>query len=132
MKYYWSKLPCSRTRHKYPGAESHPLSQSPVITSSSSLPPPSSHPEPPPSPLHPSLQKDRFCPTWMKISWFTSLGRVLWMKKSLDPRRRLRANGLSTSYRRKNIIPPDWVDNMVNTGKYFMHDLKGWIFALTW
>lgn len=54
MKYYWSKLPCSRTRHKYPGAESHPLSQSPVITSSSSSPPPS-HPEPPlpPSPLPP-------------------------------------------------------------------------------
>ena len=47
VKYYWSKLPCSRTRHKYPGAESHPLSQSPVITFFS-FPPAPSHPEPPP------------------------------------------------------------------------------------
>ena len=131
MKYYWSKLPCSRTRHKYPGAESHPLSQSPVITSSSS-PPTLLIPNPPP----PLFTERQTLPNLNENKLVYLFGTCFMNEKSLDPRRRLRANGLSTfivtSYRRKNIILPDWVDNMVNTGKYFMHDLKGWIFALTW
>lgn len=99
MKYYWSKLPCSRTRHKYPGAESHPLSQSPVITSSSSPPPPPLLIPSPPLPPPPLFTERQILPNLNENKLVYFFGTCFMNEKKFRPQKETTCEWLIDLYR---------------------------------